>query len=180
MRRTPWTTYLWPGLPQLWSYGSWSGLALALGAAGMFDVLLLASFGWSELIDPNWRISLWAAFGVVWAAAVGWSIRQCGRQAAVWGPMPENDPFAAALDHYLKGDYYQTEQILERLLRRNVRDLEARLMLATLLRRTGRRDEAARQLDLLGRLEGAGKWELEIEDERERLAEAETSQTTAA
>ncbi len=117
---------------------------------------------------------------MVWAAAVGWSIGQCRRQAAVWGQVPENDPFAAALDHYLKGDYYQTEQILEGLLRRNVRDLEARLMLATLLRRTGRRDEAARQLDLLGRLEGAGKWEMEIEDERERLAEAETSKTTAA
>ena len=142
---------------------------MALGAAGLLDLLLLASFGWSELIGPNWRISLWAAFGVVWAAAVGWSIGQCRRQAAAWGQTPENDPFAAAQDHYLKGDYYQTEQILEGLLRRNARDLEARLMLATLLRHADRRDEAARQLDLLGRLEGAGKWELEIEDERERL-----------
>jgi len=161
-------------------YGSWSGLALALGAAGLLDILLLASFGWSELIAPNWRISLWAAFGVVWVAAVGWSIGQCRRQTAVWGQIPGNDPFAAAMDHYLQGDYYQTEQILEGLLRRNARDLEARLMLATLLRRAGRRDEAARQLDLLGRLEGAGKWELEIEEERERLTEAEISQTTAA
>jgi hypothetical protein len=180
MRRTPWTTYLWPGLPQLWSYGSWSGLALALGAAGLLDILVLVSFGWSELIGPNWRICLWAAFGVVWAAAAGWSIGQCRRQTAAWGQTPGSDPFAAARDHYLKGDYYQAEQILDNLLRRNARDLEARLMLATLLRRSGRRDDAARQLDSLERLEGARKWELEIEDERERLAEAETSQTTAA
>jgi hypothetical protein len=179
MRRTPWTTYLWPGLPQLWSYGSWSGLALAVGLAAIFDVLLLASFGWSELIGLNWRIWTWAAFGAVWAAAAVWSIGQCRRQI-VRSRTPKDDPFVAARDCCLQGDYYRAEQILDGLLRRNGRDLEARLMLATLLRRTGRRDEAARQLDLLGRLEGAGKWELEIEDERERLTETATSQTTAA
>jgi hypothetical protein len=180
MRRTPWTTYLWPGLPQLWSYGSWWGLALAIAAAAAFDGLLLATFGWSELVSQDWRIALWVLFASAWAVAAVWSAAQCRRQVAVWGHTPESDPFANALDHYLKGDYYQAEQILEGLLRRNARDLEARLMSATLLRRTGRRVEAARQLDQLARLEGAGKWKLEIEDERQRLAEAETSKTTAA
>ena len=50
MCRMPWCFYLWPGLPQMWLYGSWSGLAVALGAAAMLDVLLLVSFGWTELI----------------------------------------------------------------------------------------------------------------------------------
>jgi hypothetical protein len=180
VRRTPWTTYLWPGLPQLWSYGSWSGLALALVAAGAFDGLLLGTFGWSELIGQNWRIMCWAALGVVWAAAVGWSISQCRRQAAVRDGTPKNDSFAEATDHYLKGDYYQAEQILEGLLRRNDHDLEARLMLATVLRRTRRCDEAREQLDVLARLEGAGRWELEIQDEQERLTETEKSKATAA
>ncbi len=66
MRRMPWTMCLWPGLPQLWSYGSWSGLALAIGAAAVLDLLLLVSFGWSELIGQSLRNTLWAAFGVVW------------------------------------------------------------------------------------------------------------------
>ena len=48
-------------------------------------------------------------------------------------------------------------------------------MLATLLRHTGRLDEATRQLDTLARLEGAGKWELEIRQERELLKKAKTS-----
>jgi Flp pilus assembly protein TadD len=74
-----------------------------------------------------------------------------------------------ALDHYLKGDYYQAEQVLEGLLRQNIRDLEARLMLATLLRHAGRGDEARRQLETLARFEGAGKWELEIQAERQLL-----------
>jgi hypothetical protein len=179
MRRTAWTTYLWPGLPQLWSYGSWSGLALALAMAGVFDALLLATFGWTELVDHKWRITLWVVFASAWAVAVAWSVGQCRRRATL-GRMGENDSFGDAIDHYLRGDYYQAEQILDALLRSNVRDLEARLTLATLLRRAGRFDEAVGQLDLLVRFEGAEKWELEIQNERKQLAEAKTSKTTAA
>ena len=180
MRKMRWTTCLWPGLPQLWTYGSWSGLALALGAAVVLDLLLLVSFGWSELVDQSVRNILWAAFGVFWVVAVGWSARQCRRRAAAGTPDPRKDPFAEALDLYLKGDYYQAEHVLEGLLRRNLRDVDARLMLATLLRHTGRLDEAAGQLDTLARFEGAGKWELEMRRERELLAEAKTHKATAA
>ena len=65
MRRMPWTMYLWPGLPQLWSCGSWGGLALAIAAAILLNLLVLLSFGWSELIGQNLRTTLWAALGVV-------------------------------------------------------------------------------------------------------------------
>jgi hypothetical protein len=53
-------------------------------------------------------------------------------------------------------------------------------MLATLMRRTGRLDEAAGQLDTLSRFEGAEKWGLEIRQERERLTEAKEQKATAA
>ena len=115
------------------------------------------------------RNTLWGAFGVVLGRCgrlVGKTVSPASRRASI----PDEDAFGEALDHYLKGDYYQAEQMLEGLLRRNVRDLDARLMLATLLRHTGRLDEATRQLDTLARFEGAGKWELEIEQERELLA----------
>jgi hypothetical protein len=172
MRKTLWATYLWPGLPQLWLYGSWWGLAAAILMAGVCDVLLLATFGWSELGRPRLRILTWAAFGAVWAAGVCWSMWHCRRQARVVSLDACQDPFVEAVDRYLKGDYYETEQILERLLRHNVRDLDARLMLATLWRRGGRIDEAADQLDVLVRTEGADKWELEIQQERELLLRA--------
>jgi cytochrome c-type biogenesis protein CcmH/NrfG len=74
------------------------------------------------------------------------------------------------LEYYLKGDYYQAEHILEDLLRRNLRDLDARLMLATVLRRTDRVSEAVRQLDAMARFEGAGKWQCEMQRERRLLA----------
>ena len=179
MRGMRWTTYLWPGLPQLWAYGSWSGLALALGPAAVLDLLLLASFGWSELIGMNLRIALWAALGVCWVVAACWSAKQCRGRVAAGNLDPHQDGLTEALNHYLKGDYYQAEQVLDGLLRRNLRDLDARLMLATLLRHTGRTDEASQQLDVLGRFEGAGKWELEIRRERELLAAKEQEATVA-
>jgi hypothetical protein len=173
MRRMQWTACLWPGLPQLWTHGSWAGLALAIGAAVVLDALLLVSFGWTELIGENVRNIVWAAFGVCWVVAAGWSVRDCRRRAAAGTPDPKHDQFAEALDTYLKGDYYRTERILEGLLRRNLRDVDARLMLATLLRHTGRFEEAGKQLDTLTRFEGAGKWELELERERQLLAETQ-------
>jgi thioredoxin-like negative regulator of GroEL len=88
------------------------------------------------------------------------------------------DGFPEALEHYLRGDYYQAEQVLDGLLRQNMRDLDARLMLATLFRRAGRFEEATRQLDTLVRFEGAGKWELEIRGERRRLAGAKAHKAT--
>ena len=57
-------------------------------------------------------------------------------------------------------------------MRKNRRDVEARLMLATLLRHTRRPEEAARQLEVLVRLDEARKWELEIQHEWNMLAAA--------
>jgi hypothetical protein len=180
MRRMPWTTCLWPGLPQLWTYGSWGGMALALGTAAVLDLLLLVSFGWSELIGPGLRNTLWTLFGVAWILGAFWSARHCGRHVAALIPDPLRDVFTEALDHYLKGDYYQAEHMLDGLLRRNARDLDARLMLATLLRRAGRPEEARQQLDTLARFEGAGKWQWEIERERTLLKKVKTREVAAA
>lgn len=180
MRRMRWMACLWPGLPQLWVLGSWSGLFLALASAMLLDLLVLASFGWSELISENVRIVGWVVFGAVWIVASGWSVKITRQRLAMESPEREDDAFDRAVDYYLKGDYYQTEKVLEGLLRRNVRDLDARLMLATLYRHTNRTDEARGHLDTLARFEGAEKWELEIEQERRLLAEQKTVEAQAA
>ena len=64
---------------------------------------------------------------------------------------------------------YQAEVTLRRLLRADSQDVDSRLMLATLLRRTGRLDEARRELARLEQLEGSEKWQLEIEQEHKRI-----------
>jgi hypothetical protein len=180
MRRVRWGLYLWPGLPQLWLYGSWAGLFLAVAFTAILDLLLLGSFGWSELIAENLRTPVWAISGGVWFIAIGLSAVWCRRwRTGAEGRRKNNDVFADAVNHYLQGDYFQTERLLERLLRANTRDLDARLMLATLMRHTGRVAEATQQLDTLVRFEGAARWEVEIEQERELLAQAKTRRPKA-
>ncbi len=169
MRRMRWAACLWPGLPQLCFRGSWLGLAAAVAAAALLNLALLDSFVWCELIGPDLRRALWIALGMAWIISVVYSVVWSHRQAETDST---GDTFSEALAQYLKGNWFEAEQALGRLLRSNARDLDARLMLATLLRHTGRLEEASAALDQLSCFEGVEKWELEIRRERELLAEA--------
>jgi hypothetical protein len=70
--------------------------------------------------------------------------------------------FREALGEYLKGHWLEAEASLGLLLRHDPRDVEARLMLASVFRHTSRLPQARRQLVALSRLEGAEKWRTEI------------------
>ena len=172
MRRKRWAIYLWPGLPQLWSQGSWFGLGVAVAATALLSLAMLWSFGWSELVGSGLLRSLWVAVVVAWVASAVLSLVGSRRQGSRGQADPAGNTFERALEHYLKGDWFQAERLLADLLRSDAGDPDARLMLATLLRRTGRLEEAAAQLDLLATFDGAGKWEWEIRRERELLSQA--------
>jgi hypothetical protein len=168
--RMPWVTYLWPGLPQLSRDGRWSALLVAVGFAALVDLALMGSLLWSELFAVGVRNSVWMAVVVIWGGSVVLSYRRDSCSSTRPGGGPAQDAFAEALDPYLQGDWFESERKLRRLLEEDPRDLDAGLMLATLLRRTGRPGEAQRQLDRLERFEGSRKWELEIRRERELLS----------
>jgi hypothetical protein len=174
MRRMAWTRYLWPGLPQLWGEGAWSGLALAAGSAVLLNLLLLSTFVWFELLGESLLTFGWLAAASVWLVSgvlACWSDRQRrDRQKA----HSTEDLFRQALGEYLKGNWFEAETILGRLLRHDPRDLEARLMLASLLRHTRRLPEARQQLLRLERLEGAEKWRTEIGAELDLLTELQS------
>jgi hypothetical protein len=172
MPKCHWTLFLWPGLPRLWLRGSWFSLFLAIAAAAALSAALVLSFGWSELIEPKLRTALWSALGLVWcsAAAIAFARRRTLMPAAETVPA-RNDHFSQALDSYLHGDWFQAERILAQMVEENERDLESRLLLATMLRHLQRFDEAARHLDVLARFDGAERWEFEIRREHERIAE---------
>ncbi|OYV92883.1 MAG: hypothetical protein B7Z73_04250, partial [Planctomycetia bacterium 21-64-5] len=61
---------LWPGLPQLWLSGAWSGLALAIGFALLLDLLLLTSLLWTEWVEHAFRFAGWTAVAVLWGISV--------------------------------------------------------------------------------------------------------------
>ncbi len=172
MRKMPWAVYLWPGLPQLAGRGSWAALAVAIGAAALLCVALLGTFVWTELLTANLRILYWLLLLALWTGSAGLFAWMDYRRSMRPEPEGSKDLFRQSLDHYLQGNWLDAQQALGRLLRGNRRDVEARLLLATLLRHTGRPVEAARQLDVLAGLDEARKWDLEIRHERELLAAA--------
>ncbi len=162
-------TLLWPGLPQLWIRGSWVALAAAIAAGGTLNAALLGTLVWRELLPYEVRNALWLVVGLFWTAGALYS--------AFFEPElpphrrldPAEDPFPKAVVEYLKGNWYEAERTLVSLVRHDVRDVQARLLLAALLRRTGRLEEAGRQLDALTRFETADGWQLEIERERQQI-----------
>ena len=164
--------YVWPGLGPVWRQGSWAGLGVALAAAGLLDAILVVTFGWSDWFSPGVRSVLWVALGVVW---LGGLVLFPASAASPSRRISGKDSLPEAIDYYLQGNWFQAERVLSARLRQNAGDLEARLMLATLLRRTGRPEEAEREVDLLERSEGAWKWGPEIHRERQLLMEAKAS-----
>lgn len=179
MGRMPWRIYLWPGLTQVARQGAWGALGVAVGFTALLNLALASTLLWSELFTPTVRNAVWGAVVVFWAASAILSYRWDRRQRVPNDSPCEEDPFSQALDHYLKGNWFEAEQVLCGLLRANPRDVDAGLMLATLLRHTRRFDEARKHLDRLGRLEGAAKWHLEMARERELLDEAQTEAASA-
>jgi tetratricopeptide (TPR) repeat protein len=178
MSRMPWATYLWPGLPQLWFSGLWSGLVLAAGFAVLLNLLLLASLVWVELLSPPHLRLGWLAVGVLWS---GSAILSAGhaRRGATQGTASAEALFREALSEYLQGSWFEAETILGRLLQRHPRDVEARLLLATLLRHARRYPEALDQLDRLERLRDATKWTQEIAAERKWMTNGPVSEAPA-
>lgn len=155
MSRTPKAVYAWPGLPELLRLPTWAALGVAVGFAVLFNLAILSSLVWTELLPSYLRGPIWLAVVVYWvvSSVCSWCIEEREKRRPRCGAV--KDPLADAMKHYLKGNWYEAERLLEAMLTRDSRDLEARLLLAALLRHTNRYDEAARQLDLLQRLEGS-------------------------
>lgn len=180
------TAYFWPGLPQLWIRGSWAGLLVAVGFTALANVLLLATLVFGEWLSIETRLMGLGMLVVVWLLA-RWQSRaerlafrldatdatdatdedELNDEEATQRPPAERDLiFREAQGHYLSNDWVATEQVLLKLLKQDARDVESRLMLATLWRHQGRGAEALRQLDRLERLEAAENWQHEIAAER--------------
>jgi hypothetical protein len=169
MRRMPWIC-IWPGLPQLWFSGLWSGLLLAAGFAVLLNGLLLASFVWVELLSPRDLRLGWGTLGVLWlvSAVVSLRFRRGGPRPVQ--PAAGEAVFRQSINVYLQGNWYEAERGFRQLVAANGRDAESRLYLATLLRHTRRFDEASEELDRLELLRDSEHWALEIEAERRAIA----------
>jgi hypothetical protein len=157
-----WITILWPGLPQLWLRGQWSALGLAIGFSALVNIAILATWGWTELLEPLWMWTAWSGVVLFWLVSLFGGAGQIVRLDGVSSIDSAGDLFRAVQGEYLKGNWFEAELTLNQILERNPSDVDAHLMLATLLRRIGQPGEARERLKRLMMIEGAEKWQLEI------------------
>ena len=170
-------TCLWPGLPRLWVCGEVGALRLALTFTVLLNLAVVTTFLWPWRFPLILSVVLWLLVATIWATCF-WS---------TWRRFPERteekatiyeDLFLRAQAEYLRGDYFAAEAGLDRLIKRRPQDVEARLLLASVYRRTGRFDQARRQLRRLSRT--APKWALEISRELALMDRDESGQEPVA
>jgi thioredoxin-like negative regulator of GroEL len=149
---------------------------LAVVFAGLLNAMLAVSLIWPAWLGDELRLTGWTTVGMMWLVGGWMSYRHLSidRQAA------HGDLFSQAVNEYLQGNYVAAESILERILRKDRRDCDARLLLVSLLRRMRRLDEAHVALQQLEQYRAADKWRPEIDREREQIAELQSSLSNAA
>lgn len=157
----------WPGFTELCAFGRWRFFFIAVLFAVLLDVLLVTNFFWTEYLSRNGKITLLVAAVISWVLLKMTashfsrqieSIRHCDAK-------PKR--FKDAVCHYLSGNWFEAECLLDGLLLNNPRDVEAKLLLATLYRRTERFHDAERELAILCKYEECNPWTLEIELEKQ-------------
>ena len=79
--------------------------------------------------------------------------------------------FNQAQTEYLKGHWDEAESLLLRQIQLDTRDVESRLLLATMYRRIERLDDAQQQLEKIERFDESTHWRFEISRELELIHE---------
>jgi hypothetical protein len=118
----------------------------------------------------------WVSVLSLWGVGICWW-RADVRQAVGPEPRPSSEEcdgwLRQAQREYLREHWLEAELLVQQILTREPADVEARLLRASILRRTGRAGEARRELTRLAGDPRASPWRWEIQTELDCLASVE-------
>lgn len=186
----------WPGLAQLWLRGSYPALLWAIGFSLVLNLALVSTFLWPALLGDLFPAIAWPVIFLVWLVSAWTSLNLVDQLSAPpkmsseqerndfsaeksrtisydsqsdLDEAPSHTLFNRAQREYLKGHWNEAETLLKRRLDQAERDIEARLLLATLFRHTNQLDAATDQLGQMERLDDSVHWNFEIQRERQLI-----------
>jgi tetratricopeptide (TPR) repeat protein len=159
------TSILWPGLPQLWIRGCWLGASTAIGFTILLNLCILTTWVWSEMFPRSIFGLLWLSFVAFWIVGCYFNTRFLRKLFYITSEENVPDTFHLAQVEYLKGNWFEAEGLLTKLLERNPGDAEAHLLLVSILKMTGHAEEAIEHLEYMTTLNGSRRWQLEISRE---------------
>ena len=173
----------WPGLTGLWYRGQMSSLLVAVGFSILLNLALVSSFLWPWSLGETFPLVAWPMIFLVWGTSAWIAYHRLTDVMAVPTSEKVADPerpdtlFIQAQREYLGGHWAEAESLLQMRIDRAPRDVEARLLLVTLLRHTRRLDESRTQLTEMMRYDEALEWEFEIDRERQLVELIERHET---
>ena len=165
----------WPGLPGLWFRGQMSSLLVAIGFSILLNLALVSTFLWPRSMGETFPIVAWPMILLIWGTSTWLAYHRVTDVMSV--PVSEKvaDPerpdtlFIQAQREYLGGHWEEAESLLRRRIQSAPRDMESRLLLATLLRHSRRLDQARDQLDEMKRFDESLEWDFEVDRERQLI-----------
>lgn len=169
----------WPGLARLWTKGHWPSLWIAIGFSLLVNLALISTFVWPQLLGESFPIVAWPLILVVWIAAGTVSYRSLPELLSVGSAPDEVDPsrndtlFIRAQAEYLKGNWTEAQRLLVQQLEENSRDVQSRLLLATLFRHTRQIKLAHEQLTEIRKFDQSVHWDFEIQREQQLIEQIE-------
>ncbi len=190
MRQPNFWKCCWPGLLSLWQKGDVRGLLGAVAFSVLLNLAMLSTMVWPQLLGSKIPQGLCLVVAAIWIGSTWYQVRSVRLSETTSRETADNDDalFIQAQTEYLKGNWEEAEWLLRQRLATSHRDIEARLMLATLYRHQGHRQLAQEQLQILKRFDQAADWVAEIDCEtawlesesvsNDRPAEANESENT--
>lgn len=172
-RRPHWLAF-WPGLGGLWLRGDWGALAIAVSFSLLLNLAILNTFLWPEFPGERFAIVAWPVVILAWGLSFWLHLRQpiATDKSSETGRNADVTLFNRAQTEYLKGNWHECQRLLTKRLGDHARDLESRLLLATVLRRLGDHESALGQLRTLRKLDGWEGWQAEVSREESLLQSA--------
>ncbi|MFO0011395.1 MAG: hypothetical protein ACK553_01500 [Planctomycetota bacterium] len=157
---------LWPGWLVAWRHGDLRSLLIAILFGCLLCISWIGTTIWPLWLSP-WRLMLlWSVAGVgailslVHNASCGLLASRSSRRGC------PDDALILAQAFYLQANYYEAERSIAPYCLAGAMDAEAALLMASVLRRTGRFSQALALLDELALLDCGLPWLEEIERER--------------
>lgn len=165
----------WPGLPGLWYRGQTSSLLLAVGFSILLNLALVSTFLWPWSLGETFPLVAWPIILLIWITSAWVAYKtlpdwvSVPKIATPDTPQRSDTLFIRAQQEYLRGHWPESETMLRRCLHNWPRDIEARLLLATLLRHTRRLYDASAELENLLKYDESINWISEIRREQKLI-----------
>ena len=173
-----WAMVLWPGLVFAWQAGNLRALCICLGFVFALQAAWIGTFIWPGLLTRWESRLLWWSLAASVAGSVLYQIYCAAWTTRAGSTLCSDKVLQEAQSEYLRGNYFEAEELLTGYVSQGEWDVEAAMWLASIYRRTGRLEAASVVLQTIESLERGSLWADEIAQEYRKIKDSKRNKRT--